>query len=71
MKCKSHEDIRFSYPFISLLTDENLDVLNYICHTHYRKGEVLNQIIIKRKQENPEYWKKLMEGNRGLKDDDL
>ena len=71
MKCKAHPDIDCKYPFISLLTDENLQTLNYICHSHYRKGEVLNQIVVKRKEEKPSFFKKLMEGNRGLKEENV
>ena len=71
MKCKAHSPMECNYPFISLLTDENLQTLNYICHTNYRKGEVKNQIIVKRKEQSPSFWKKLMEGNRGLKEENV
>ena len=64
-----HKEVICNYPLISLITQEDLDTLNYICHSHYSKGEVKNQIVIKRKEEKPSFWKTLMEGNRGLDKD--
>jgi hypothetical protein len=72
MKCGKTKHIECNYPLISLISPESLDNYNHICHTHYTKGEVKNQTVVKRKQEDPEYWKKLMESNRGLEvNDDL
>ena len=66
MKCGKVKHIECNYPLISLISSESLDNYNHICHTHYTKGEVKNQIVIPRKQEDPEYWKRLMESKPGV-----
>jgi hypothetical protein len=65
MKCKGHDNITYSYPFISLLNDDSLELLNSVCHTHYSKSKITSPIIIKRKGESFEFWNKFMRNNKG------
>jgi hypothetical protein len=63
------------YPIPSLLSEDNLAVINaYLEASGYMPyGRQQNtQVVVIRKEEKLSFWKKLMEGNRGLKvNDDL
>jgi len=49
---------------IDLLSDTSLYALNRVFKTHYTKSEVKQAIRVKRKEEEPGFWDRLMREDR-------
>jgi hypothetical protein len=65
MKYGKTHDCKDCYPLIDLLTDSCIDELNKVFNTAYTREAVKNRIRVLRKQEDPEFFKRLMQQKPG------
>lgn len=66
MKYGKVHDCGHCYPLIDLLSTHCIDELNKIFGTHHTKDEVRAKIRVIRREQEPEFYKRLMETKPGF-----
>ena len=66
MKYGKTHDCKDCYPLIQLLTEDCIEELNKVFGTHHTKDEVKAKIRVLRKEEEPGFYKRLMETKPGF-----
>jgi len=61
-----HSQAKDNFLVINMLSDESINNLNKLPNVHVSKQKVNIQITIKRKEEKPGFWKRLMETKPGF-----